>query len=79
MIGGSGQGEAGVIRRAPYGAKTIGAPHLQVWFNEVRSRKPQTFTAGAGVVDPTGGGGPGRCDFCDWRELTAEVRRGCDQ
>ena len=44
-------------------------------FNEARTRKPQTFRAdAAGVVDPTDGGR--RCDFCNWQELTAEVRRG---
>lgn len=43
-------------------------------FNAVRTRKPQTFKveAGAGIVDPTDGGK--RCDFCNWRTLTAEVR-----
>ncbi len=43
-------------------------------FNAVRTRKPQTFKvdAGAGIVDPTDGGK--RCDFCNWRMLTAEVR-----
>jgi hypothetical protein len=49
---------------------------VQVWYNEVRSRKPQTFKAGgSGVVDPTGDGGVGKCDFCDWGRLTAQVRK----
>lgn len=43
----------------------------QTWFNSVRTLKPQTFQAAGGVVDPTGGGGDG-CDFCNWREFTAE-------
>ncbi|GFH32496.1 uncharacterized protein HaLaN_31724, partial [Haematococcus lacustris] len=42
------------------------------WFNEVRGRKPQTFTASQTLVDPTGGGGPGKCDFCDWENMTAQ-------
>ncbi|KAG2422558.1 hypothetical protein HXX76_015938 [Chlamydomonas incerta] len=43
----------------------------QAWFNEARTRKPQTFKAdAAGVVDPTDGGR--RCDFCNWQQLTAE-------
>ncbi|KXZ43867.1 hypothetical protein GPECTOR_78g55 [Gonium pectorale] len=43
----------------------------QTWFNEVRTRKPQTFkTASAGIADPTDGGK--RCDFCAWQMLTAE-------
>ncbi|PNH05460.1 hypothetical protein TSOC_008285, partial [Tetrabaena socialis] len=43
----------------------------QTWFNEARTRKPQTFKAEAGgAVDPTDGGR--RCDFCRWQELTAE-------
>ena len=46
----------------------------QCWFNEQRTQKPQTFaTAAAAALDPTAGGGPGSaCDFCSWRELTAE-------
>ncbi|KAL6761847.1 hypothetical protein V8C86DRAFT_3131322 [Haematococcus lacustris] len=44
----------------------------QAWFNEVRGRKPQTFKASQTLVDPTGGGGPGKCDFCDWENMTAE-------
>jgi hypothetical protein len=46
----------------------------QCWFNEERSRKPQTFEAGtadAAVHDPLSREG-GACDFCDWRQLTAE-------
>jgi len=42
----------------------------QVWFNKARGSKPQNFRgAGSEPVDPTAGKG---CDFCHWRELTAE-------
>lgn len=45
----------------------------QSWFNEIRSRKPQTFrSTNVGGNDPTLGGGFGRCDFCDWHHYTAE-------
>ena len=43
-------------------------------FNDARTRKPQTFAAGAAdaaALDPTGGGGA-TCDFCNWRSMTAE-------
>jgi hypothetical protein len=47
----------------------------QAWFNEVRTRKPQTFTlASSGVQDPTQGGL--KCDFCQWELLTAEDEFG---
>eukprot|EP00195_Chlamydomonas_chlamydogama_P000502 CAMPEP_0202919522 /NCGR_PEP_ID=MMETSP1392-20130828/76056_1 /ASSEMBLY_ACC=CAM_ASM_000868 /TAXON_ID=225041 /ORGANISM="Chlamydomonas chlamydogama, Strain SAG 11-48b" /LENGTH=480 /DNA_ID=CAMNT_0049612915 /DNA_START=177 /DNA_END=1620 /DNA_ORIENTATION=+ len=47
----------------------------QAWFNEQRTRKPQTFKKDAGgdadkPADPTKGGL--NCDFCNWQELTAE-------
>ncbi|EFJ45930.1 hypothetical protein VOLCADRAFT_93650 [Volvox carteri f. nagariensis] len=43
----------------------------QAWYNEVRTRKPQTFKSdAAALVDPTDGGRT--CDFCKWRTLTAE-------
>lgn len=45
----------------------------QTWYNEERTRKPQTFAApaaDAAVLDPTKGGGPS-CDFCNWQTLTA--------
>ena len=41
----------------------------QAWYNEVRSSKPLTFAADA-VSDPTSSSGA--CDFCQWREMTAE-------
>ena len=41
----------------------------QVWFNEARKIKPQTFTQEGRIVDPTDNGA--RCDFCRWEELTA--------
>ncbi|PRW33028.1 hypothetical protein C2E21_8036 [Chlorella sorokiniana] len=45
----------------------------QCWFNEARTRKPQTFATAASeaaAFDATGGGE--NCDFCRWQELTAE-------
>ncbi|GLC62276.1 hypothetical protein PLESTB_001865100 [Pleodorina starrii] len=43
----------------------------QAWYNEARTHKPQTFKADAtALVDPTDGGR--KCDFCNWRTLTAE-------
>jgi hypothetical protein len=42
----------------------------QVWYNAERSRKPQTFAAAEPPADPTDGGRA--CDFCNWREMTAE-------
>ena len=45
----------------------------QCWYNEERTRKPQTFAAAAAeasAFDPTHGGARG-CDFCDWQHLTA--------
>ncbi|GLI67736.1 hypothetical protein VaNZ11_011938 [Volvox africanus] len=43
----------------------------QAWYNEVRTRKPQTFKEDAAcLVDPTDGGR--KCDFCNWQTLTAE-------
>ncbi|KAL4448868.1 hypothetical protein ABPG77_007585 [Micractinium sp. CCAP 211/92] len=45
----------------------------QCWYNEERTRKPQTFAAAAtdaSAFDPTDGGAKG-CDFCDWQQLTA--------
>ncbi|KAL4422818.1 hypothetical protein ABPG75_009015 [Micractinium tetrahymenae] len=45
----------------------------QCWYNEERTRKPQTFAAAAAdaaAFDPTDGGASG-CDFCDWQHLTA--------
>lgn len=45
----------------------------QCWYNEARTRKPQTFVAADGAaaaLDPTGGGGAS-CDFCQWPTLTA--------
>lgn len=45
------------------------------WYNQQRSRKPQTFEgplqggAAASAYDPTGPSKP--CDFCDWQHLTA--------
>lgn len=51
----------------------------QTWFNEARTRKPQTFkpdpaaaaaSVQRGFADPTDGGS--RCDFCRWPELTAQ-------
>ena len=41
----------------------------QAWYNEVRSSKPQTFAADV-VIDPTSSSGA--CDFCLWKEMTAE-------
>ncbi|PSC76196.1 hypothetical protein C2E20_0078 [Micractinium conductrix] len=46
----------------------------QCWFNEERTRKPQTFAAAASeasAFDPTAGGTKG-CDFCSYPQLTAE-------
>lgn len=46
------------------------------WYNQQRSRKPQTFEgpvqggSAAHAYDPTGPSKP--CDFCDWQHLTAE-------
>ncbi|KAK9837468.1 hypothetical protein WJX81_004534 [Elliptochloris bilobata] len=50
---------------------SIGDAYLgtQAWYNEARSSKPQTFAA-APAQDPTASSGS--CDFCRWRELTAE-------
>ncbi|KAK9814543.1 hypothetical protein WJX72_007646 [[Myrmecia] bisecta] len=42
----------------------------QTWFNKVRTQKPQTFSQTATIFDPTDQGRT--CDFCRWRELTAE-------
>jgi hypothetical protein len=45
----------------------------QCWYNEDRTKKPQTFTAAAADAagfDSTGGGAS--CDFCDWQHMTAE-------
>ncbi len=58
---------------APWAVHALKA---QCWFNEVRSRKPQTFVPGGAPLDPTGGGGVGRCDFCAWASLTARDHWG---
>ena len=43
---------------------------MQVWYNEARTRKPQTFkAASASLPDPTDNGR--NCDFCKWEALTA--------
>lgn len=48
----------------------------QCWFNEDRTKKPQTFAAAAAdaaaAFDPLAPGGSGACDFCNWQQLTAE-------
>eukprot|EP00892_Ulva_mutabilis_P006401 jgi/Ulvmu1/4132/UM019_0111.1 len=43
----------------------------QTWYNEQRTRKPQTFTAkSTGPVDPIANPAI-ECDFCQWHDLTA--------
>jgi hypothetical protein len=47
----------------------------QCWYNEARTKKPQTFAAAADAAaafDPLRSGPQGGCDFCSWQELTAE-------
>ncbi|GFR50092.1 hypothetical protein Agub_g12237 [Astrephomene gubernaculifera] len=48
----------------------------QAWFNAARTLKPQTFSPGSSgaMADPTEGGR--NCDFCNWRQLTAEDEWG---
>lgn len=42
----------------------------QTWFNEARTKKPQSFVHDGEIADPTDGGK--NCDFCKWDTLTAE-------
>jgi hypothetical protein len=43
---------------------------MQVWWNEARTKKPQTFKSESlEVPDSTEGGK--NCDFCRWQTMTA--------
>lgn len=48
--------------------------HQQAWFNEARSKKPQLFKANKALSDPTLE--KGHCDFCQWKEYTANDNFG---
>ena len=43
----------------------------QAWWNPARGSKPQTFKSRVSAADLDTTGGGVRCDFCDWRALTA--------
>lgn len=52
--------------------------HDVTFFNPARAKKPQNFLVqSSSPIDPTGGGGPGLCDFCEPEKFTAKDSFGC--